>query len=113
MILFVWIPYGRWKYETNKGDEELNIAVPILDGYLVCIEHVVVGKSKDTLGVHTFPSGGNRGLLEAMHDKAQGFVGKVKNGKLKRRSLWFLLYKQLWTKVKYILCGNTAGFIQM
>ena len=27
------------------------------DGYLVCIEHVAVRKSKETLGVHTCPSG--------------------------------------------------------
>ena len=66
MISFVWIPDGRWKYEINKDDEELDIVVPMPEGYSVCIEHMAVDKSKETLGVHTFPSGVNRGSLEAM-----------------------------------------------
>ena len=45
MILFVWSSDGRWKYESNEEDEELYIAVPMPDGYLVTIEHVAVGKS--------------------------------------------------------------------
>ena len=61
------------------------------DGYLVTIDHVVVGKSKEILGVHTCPSGGNKGALKVMQDKAQGWVDKAKNGKLKRISVWFLL----------------------
>ena len=40
------------------------------DGYLVTIEHVAVGKSKETLGVHTCPSGENNGALKAMQGKA-------------------------------------------
>ena len=64
MISFVWSSDGRWKYEPNEEDEECDIAVPTPDGYLVTIEHVVVGKSKETLGVHTCPSGGNKGTLK-------------------------------------------------
>ena len=48
-----------------------------------------------------------------MQDKAQGWVDKAKNGKLKRRSVWFLLEKQFWPKVRYGLCGNTASFSQL
>ena len=72
MISFVWSSDGRWKYEPNEEDEELDIAVPMPDGYSVTIEHVVVRKSKETLGVHTCPSGENKGALKAMQDKAQG-----------------------------------------
>ena len=45
------------------------------DGSSVTIEHVAVGKSKETLGVHTCPSGENRGALKAKQDKTQGWVG--------------------------------------
>ena len=83
------------------------------DGSSVCIEHVAVVKSKEILGVHTCPSGESRGSLDAIQDKAQSWVDKAKNRKLQRRSLWFLLDKQFWTKVRYGLCGNTAGFIQL
>ena len=96
MILFVWSSDSRWKYESNEEDEELNIHVPMPYGSSVTIEHVAVGKSKETLGVHTFMSGGNKGALKAMQDKAQGWVDKAKNWKLNRRSVWFLLEKQFW-----------------
>ena len=64
MISFVWSSEGRWKYESNEEDEELDIAVPMPDGSLVTIEHVAVGKSKETLGVNTFPLGENKGALK-------------------------------------------------
>ena len=48
MISFVWSSDGRWKYEPNEEDEELDIAVPIPDGSLVTIEHVAARKSKET-----------------------------------------------------------------
>ena len=72
MILFVWSSEGRWKYESNEEDEELDIAVPMPDGSSVTIEHVAVGKSKETLGVHTCPSGENKEAPKAMQDKSQG-----------------------------------------
>ena len=53
MISFVWSSYGRWKYESNEEEEELEIAMPMQDESLVTIEHVAVGKSKETLGFHT------------------------------------------------------------
>ena len=46
MISFVWSLDGRWKYESNEEDKELDIAVPMPDGYSVTIEHVAVRKSK-------------------------------------------------------------------
>ena len=48
-----------------------------------------------------------------MQYKAQVWVEKAKNGKLQRRSLWFLLEKQFWPNVRYGLCGNTASFVQL
>ena len=67
--------------------------MPMPNESLVTIEHVSVRNSKETLGVHTCLSGGNKGSLKAIHDKAQGLVDRAKNGKLKKRSLWFLLEK--------------------
>ena len=52
-------------------------------------------------------------MIKAMQDKAQGWVDKAKNGKLKRRSAWFLLEKQFWNKVRYGVCGKTASFAQL
>ena len=83
MISFVWSLDGRWKYEPNEKDEELDIAVTMPDGSSVTIEHMAVGKSKETLEVHTCLSGENKGALKAMHDKAQGWVDKAK-------SVWLL-----------------------
>ena len=113
MITFVWSSDGRWKYGPNEEDEDIEILVPMPDGSLVTIEHVEVRKSKETLGVHTCPSGVNKGELKSMQDKSQGWVEKATNGKLQRRSLWFLLEKQFWHKVRYVLCRNTASFVQL
>ena len=51
--------------------------------------------------------------MKTIQDKAQGWVDKAKNGKLKGRSLWFLLEKKFWPKVRYGLCGNTSSFAQL
>ena len=80
MISFVWSSDGRWKYESHEEDKEVDIAVPIPDGSSVTIEHVAVRKSKETLGVHTCPSGENKGALKAMQDKAQRWLTKKKTG---------------------------------
>ena len=113
MILFFWSLDGRWKHELNDEVKELDIAVPMPDGYSVTIEHVAVGKSKETLGVHTCPVGENKGALKEMQDKAQGWVDKAKNRKLQEKPLWFQLEKQFWPKVRYGLCDNTASFAQL
>ena len=57
MVSFVCSSDGRWKYEPNEEDKEIDIVVPMPDGSSVTIEHVAVGKSKETLGMHTCPSG--------------------------------------------------------
>ena len=74
---------------------------------------MAVEKSTETLGVHTCPSGGNKGAIKAMQYKAQYWVDKAKNGKLKRISVWFLLDKLFGPNVRYGLCGNTASFAQL
>ena len=61
MISFVWSSECRWKYESNKEDEEIDIVVPMPDGSSVIIEHVAVGTSKEAFGVHICPSGENKG----------------------------------------------------
>ena len=48
-----------------------------------------------------------------MQDNSKGWLDKAKNRKIQRRSLWFLLDKQFWPKMKYGLCGKTSGFIQL
>ena len=53
MISFVWSLDVEWKYEPNEEEKELDIAMPMSDGSSFTIEHVAVGKSKETLGVHT------------------------------------------------------------
>ena len=80
MIFFVYSSYGRWKYEPNKEDDELDIEVPMPDGSSVTIEHVAVSKSKETLGENTCPSGEYKGVLKAMQDMVQGWVDKAHTG---------------------------------
>ena len=45
MNFFVWSSEGRWKYESNEEEEELDIAVPMPDRSSVTNENVAFGKS--------------------------------------------------------------------
>ena len=83
------------------------------DGTRTPIEHLLVNKSKKTLGVFTCPSGCFLAQLESMQEKTQEWIARTKEGKLRRRDVWFLLDHQLWPKVGYGLCSVTAPWKEL
>ena len=50
------------------------------DGMTKKIGHILVGTSKEALGVWTVPYRNAKGALMAMHEKAQEWVDKAKEG---------------------------------
>lgn len=50
LTLFVWKSNGKWAYEENELKEEFDMGVPIPDGTMMQIEHLLVGTAKETLG---------------------------------------------------------------
>ena len=51
--------------------------------------------------------------LESMQEKTQEWIDRAKEGKLRRRDVWFLLDHQLWPKVGYGLCSVTAPWKEL
>ena len=107
---FSWRPNGTWKYDSNEKDDELAIGVPMPGNTLLEIEHLSVDTSRETLGVWSCPSGSASTALSEMQSKAQKLIDRAKEGSMMRRDIWFLLDHQLWPKLDYGLCSNTASF---
>ena len=113
LISFVWKGSGQWAYAQNELREDLDIAVPMPDGSMTPIEHLSVDTAKETLGVYTCPSGKAKAQIKAMQQKAQDWIDRAKEGKMRRRDIWFLLDHQLWPKVSYGLCTISAPWKEL
>ena len=84
------------------------MVVPMPDGSFAEIDHLPVSESKETLGVWSSPDGSTTGAIARIKKKAQEWVDRAKEGKLRRRDVWFLLDCQFWPRVSYGLCCNIA-----
>jgi hypothetical protein len=109
LISFKWDRNGRWSYEDNHSNPEFEMVVPMPDGTMEVIDHLPISKLKETLEVYSCPTGSAAGALAAMRKKAQEWVDKAKEGKLKRSDVWFLLDCQFWPWVGYGLCCNPSA----
>ena len=87
--------------------------MPMPNGTSVPIEHLSVDTARETLGVFTCPSGQSKAQIKSMNEKAQGWLDRAKEGKLRRRDVWFLLDHQLWPKCGYGLCSLTAPWKEL
>ena len=108
LVSFSWRKDGKWRYASNEGNEELDIVVPMPNKKESRIAHLSVDTAKETLGVHTCPSGKGEAQIEAMQEKTQEWLDRAKEGKLRRKDVWFLLDHQLWPRVGYGLCSLAA-----
>ena len=89
------------------------MAVPMPDGSMAPIEHLSVDTGKETLGVYTCPSGKSTEQIKSMQKKAQDWIDRAKEGKMRRRDIWFLMDHQLWPKVSYGLCTLSAPWKEL
>ena len=87
--------------------------MPMPDGSTVPIEHLSVDTGQETLGVFTCPSGKAKDQIKFMQEKAQGWIGRAKEGKLRRRGIWFLSDHQLWPKVGYGICSLSVPWCKL
>ena len=112
-MFFSWDSSGKWAYEENKKNEELDISVPMPDGTEASIEHLSASKSKKTLGVFTCPTGDFSKQLKSMQEKTQDWIDRAKEGTLSRRDVWFLLDNHLWPKAGHGLCNVAAPWKEL
>ncbi len=61
----------------------------------------------------TSPDGNSCTAIRMIQDKAQQWVNDVRNGKLHRHNVWFLLKFQLCPRIVYGLCSSTATFDEL
>ena len=110
LISFEWRPDGSWVYAENEKDPEYNITIPLPDGSTAQIEHLGVNVPNKTLGSMTCPSGNSEGGINQMQTKSQEWVTTVKEGKLSRRNVWFMMKVQFWPRVAFGICNSMAPF---
>ena len=84
LLSFVWSSEGKWSYANNEDNDEYGISVPISNGSYAPIAHLSVDTAKETLGVLSCPSGKAIGQIKAMQTKAQEWIDRAKEGKLRR-----------------------------
>ena len=113
LISFTWRPDGTWRYADNEGREDLGIKVPLKEGSLETIEHMLVTNPTKTLGQMTCPTGGSEGAVAQMREKASGWVAKAKTSGLNKRNLVFLLDKQFWPRVFFGISSVCASFKEL
>jgi hypothetical protein len=113
LILFSWNPDGTWQYESNDRQSDLKIMVPLEDGTLATIEHLLVTAPTKTLGQMTCPTGCSDGAIAQMQEKAKGWVAKAKKSKLHKGHLNFLLDKQFWPGVSFGISSACAPFEEL
>ena len=113
LLSFVWSSEGKWSYANNEDNDEYEISVPMPNGSYAPIEHLSVDTAKETLGVFSCPSGKAKGQIKAMQTKAQEWIDRAKEGKLRRRDVWFLLEHQLWPKVGYGISSLSAPWKEL
>ena len=116
IISFIWNADGSWKYASNEIDDdgeenmEHRITIPLSDGSTSEIKHLGMFEATKTLGSMTCPSGCNKAAILAMQEKSGLWATTVKEGKLSRRNIWFMMEVQFWPRVAYGLCSVTASF---
>ncbi len=112
IILFEW-DYGAWRYASNESNAELGVSVLLPGGGSTGIRHKLVSHAEKMLGAMTSPDGNCCATIRMIQDKAQQWVNNVRNGKLHRCNVWFLLKFQLCPRIVYGLCSSTATFDEL
>jgi hypothetical protein len=64
LIFFKWKSDGTWNYSTNELRPDLQVRVPLANGSVADIEHLLVNGAVKTLGLMTCPSGSNAATLQ-------------------------------------------------
>jgi hypothetical protein len=92
----------------NKANGNLSISVPLSSGPPEEIQLLSINEAVKTLGSMTCPSGNNSASLEKMRIQGQEWADRVNNGKINLHNMWTMMERQLWPRIGYGICNNTA-----
>jgi hypothetical protein len=113
LISFSWQQDGTWRYDSNENVPELTLTVPLEDGMVAAIEHLPADAPTKTLGQMTCPTGGSKGAIAQMQEKAKGWLIKASASKLNKRYLSFFLDRQFWPGVSFGISSVSAPFANL
>ncbi len=113
MISFSGKPDGDWKHDSNESLLDLSIVIPLADGTLASIKHLPVSTPIKTLGQMTCLTRCSTGANLQMKEKAQKWIDMAKGGKLHKRNVWFLLDKQFWTGVSFVISSIRVPYAEL
>ncbi len=105
---FKWKSDGTWIYDQNETNPNFALGVPMVDGSLEQIEHLLISKGIKTLGSMTCPSGSCAAAIERMKTQGQEWLDRVLASSLSRRNVWFMADCRFWPRVGYGICNNTT-----
>ncbi len=88
----------EWTYADATATE---LKITNADGTKSPIKQEKVTESKATLGIYDSLSGGNKGHLSFILDKATQWVNRMKNGHLPSHIVWIAYKHQLWLSLRY------------
>jgi hypothetical protein len=108
LLDFAWTAMGGWQYIAHHKNKSAVVTVPMLDGTMAPITHLVMDNAQKMLGVVTCPSGDRVGSLCTMKEKAQTWLDSLTADRLHRQMMWVSIDRQLWPSVKYGLCCSIA-----
>jgi hypothetical protein len=86
------------------------MVVPLANGEEKEIEHLSVLTAIKTLGSMTCPSGDNTAALKRMVSQAEEWHNRLLANWLSRRDVLFMVERQLWPRIGYGICNNTASW---
>jgi hypothetical protein len=110
LLSFRWKADGTWAYEINEANPDLAIGIPMSDGSLEEIEHLLRISTLKTLGSLTCPTSSNIAALNRMQQQGQEWVDKVLASTLSCRNMWFMVDCQFWPWLGYRICNNSASW---
>jgi hypothetical protein len=113
LISFKWNKEGIWSYESNESDDRWVIVIPLANGQTAAIEHLSVDSAVKTLGSMTCPSGRNNAAITRMKSQCEEWFHRLTLGSLSRRDVWFMSEIQLWPRVGFGICNNTATWDEL
>jgi hypothetical protein len=113
LMSFKWKANGTWEYNQNELNPNFALGVPMVDGSLEQIEHLPISKGIKTLGSMTCPSSSSMAAIKQMKTQGQEWLDRVLASSLSHRNVWFVVDCQLWPRVGYDICNNTALWVEL
>jgi hypothetical protein len=91
LISFKWKADGTWLYDQNELNPHFTLGMPMADGSLEEIEHLLISKAIKTLGSMMCLLGSSVSAIKLMKTLGQEWVDRVLASSLSCWNVWFMV----------------------